>query len=427
MKSRARNFFLWRAASSVACLLLLGCALVASARGGCARLLSAYAQASGSLAPGELAATLSPSDPRALYTRAAVLSEGGSHADAAAMLEEALRLSPRDYFLWLRLGRERDLLGDVHAASEAYEMSARLAPFYAQPRWELGNLLLRAGEREEAFAQLRRAAESNAALLPAVIDLAWGDSSGDAAKVLSLVDPRTAEARVTSARYLAGRGELSAALGLLREAGGNAADAAQRGLLQERLDAGRFGEAYLVWRNTRSRDDAVMADETSAMNDGGFEGGAFEVEGQGFGWRLGEGAERVVGAALDPNDTREGARSLRLEWGGDAHPALPVVSQLCVVEPGRRYRLSFAARTEDLTSGGGIFVAAADAEDRGGVPLGQSALLPRDSREWHDYSFDFTTGATTRAVVVLVRRQCATEPCPVYGRTWLDAFALRRL
>lgn len=386
-----------------------------------------YAQASISLAPAELAAALSPSDPRTLYTRAAVLSESDRNDDAAAGLESALKLSPRDYFLWLRLGRERDLLGNQRAARDAYEMSARLAPFYAPPRWELGNLLLRAGEREEAFAQLRRAAESNGALLAAVIDLAWGTCSGDAAEVRRLIDPQTAAARVELAHYLAGRGELSAALELLREAGSDAADAERRALLNERLDTQRFGEAYQVWLSRPAARAVARLDETSTLNDGGFEGNVFEEDGPSFGWRLGEGGERVVNAALDPNAPREGARSLRLEWGGDAHPALPVVSQLCVVEPGQRYRLSFAARTEDLTSGGGVFVVVADAADRDSAPLGQSPLLQRDSREWRDYSADLTTRATTRAVIILVRRQCATEPCPIYGRTWLDAFALRKL
>lgn len=427
MRTWSRSDFWRRTAPGGACLLLLGCALAESARGGGARLLSTYALASGSLAPAELAAALNPSDPRALSTRAAVLSESDRYAEAAAELESALRLSPRDYFLWLSLGRERDLLGDARGARDAYEMSARLAPFYAPPRWELGNLLLRAGERQGAFSQLRRAAESNAALMPAVIDLAWDACSGDADEIRRVVNPQTAQARIELARYLAGHGELKPALELLSEAGGGAADAERLALLQERLDAQRFDEAYQVWLNRPSARAAVGADESSAVNDGGFEAELFEDNEPGFGWRLGEGAERVVNAALDPNAPREGARSLRLEWGGDAHPALPIISQLCVVEPGRRYRLSFAVRTEDLTSGGGVFVAVADAADKNGTPLGESPLLRRDSRGWRDYSVDLTTRATTRAVVVLVRRQCATEPCPVYGRTWLDAFALRKL
>ena len=48
-----------------------------------------------------------------------------------------------------------------------------LAPAYAYPHWYLGNLYLRNGRYNEAFAELRRAAEADPELLPQQFSLSW--------------------------------------------------------------------------------------------------------------------------------------------------------------------------------------------------------------------------------------------------------------
>ena len=133
-----------------------------------------------SLAAAEAAIRLEPSDPEAAFARGSLLKLSGQSAQSLAEFERAVSLRPRDYYLWLELGLVRDELGDTQGALSSLNEAVRLAEYYAQPRWQRGNFFLRIRRYDEGFTDLRRAAENNPALLPNLIDLAWGLSKGDA-------------------------------------------------------------------------------------------------------------------------------------------------------------------------------------------------------------------------------------------------------
>jgi hypothetical protein len=117
-----------------------------------------------------------------------------------------------------------------------------------------------------------------------------------------------------------------------------------------------------------------------------------------------------------------------LDWNGNSPPNPPVMSQLVLVEPNARYHLSFAARTQDVVSGGLPFVVVFDKNSKDNRVLAQSATLGKENNNnWQDYSLEFTTSSETRAILVgLQRESCGADPCPIFGRLWLDAFALRK-
>src|SRR5918911_4151133 len=109
-----------------------------------------------------LAERWAPDDPQAQYTLAKMSEltfEPDALAEAAARYERAAALTPNDYRAWLELGRVRGLVGDREGSERALRRSVELAPTYPEPRWYLGNLLLREGRDEEAFAELRRAGD----------------------------------------------------------------------------------------------------------------------------------------------------------------------------------------------------------------------------------------------------------------------------
>ena len=97
-----------------------------------------------------------------------------------------------------------------------------------------------------------------------------------------------------------------------------------------------------------------------------------------------------------------------------------------MVEPNTQYRLRFAALMKDVVSGGLPVVVVSDASSKEYRMLGQSPALKEGEREWHDYEVEFKTGETTEAVLICLQRQpCPSEPCPIFGRLWLDAFDLK--
>ena len=120
-----------------------------------------------------------------------------AEAEAEASLEIATSLRDGSEDLWIELGNTREELGDRQGALAAFDRAVRSAPYYAHTHWQRGNLLLRMGRYDEAFADLRQAAARNREYFPTLINLAWG---------------LTGEARETDVRHdhkrLAGAGHL---------------------------------------------------------------------------------------------------------------------------------------------------------------------------------------------------------------------------
>lgn len=386
---------------------------------GASRLIADYAARARAPEAAELAVRLTPSDPEGFYARAGVLAESGDLTGAARAYERAIRLRPRDHVLWLELGKARERLGDAEGALAAFREAARLAPHYAQPRWQAGNALLRAGQTEAAFAELRRAAESDPALYTNLLQTIWHASGKNAEALASAAPPRTAPQALEVVRLLLRSGAGGAALRALREWGAGVPAEARPALVADFIAAEEFAAAYEVWAAGRAG-----AGGRGSFDDGGFES-AGRSEGEGFGWRF-AGGGRGVNFSLDADAPREGARSLKVEYGGNSEPSAAAVSQLVAVEPGARYRLTFSARTKELVTGGPPFVQVVSAA-KTGEALADAPPLSATTAGWQDFSLEFDAPAAGAVRVALRRRRCATSPCPAFGGVWLDAFALKRL
>lgn len=378
------------------------------------------------IAPANVALRLSPSDPEAHFARANVLANSGELSEAVEEFEQAARLRPEDYYLWLMLGTARYQAEDEQGALLAFGEAVRLAPFYAQPHFQLGNELYVAGRQDEAFAELRRAALSDPSLLPYAIDLAWRTSAGDAQAVERIIQPQSTAERLALARFFARHGKTAEAIALFR-ATNNLSDEDRRGLLDELLKAGKFHEAYEVWAaNHDGRSVEQSQSALTLIRNGSFEA-PINLDEQGFGWQRGRNVQ-AVRLSLDKDERRDGSHSLRVDFtGGDYDPRHPIISQLVLVDSKSRYRLRFAARTGELVTGGLPVIAVVDAGKEGTV-IAQSKPLPGGTSDWQDYSVEFTTGEGTSAVKIIFQRQnCSSDLCPVFGHAWLDSFSMQKL
>jgi tetratricopeptide (TPR) repeat protein len=388
----------------------------ASLRVGAARFVAEHALRVRVPREAELAASLAPTDPDAHFAHAWLLSNAGDAAGAIDAYGRALALRPGDYVLWLELGKERERAGDAAGALLAFREAARLAPFYAQPRWQLGNALLRAGSREEAVAELRRAAASDPRLYPNLIQTLWHASSRDARALVRDASPGTPEETFAVARLLIKEGEPGEGLKLLRESGARLTDESRKGLVADLITTEHFAEASLLWSEGRV--------PIGSLTDGGFEGETSAGE-EGFGWRFARDVQSVK-LSLDTDAPREGARSLKVEYAGNSEPAKPSVSRLVAVEPGVRYRLTFSARAKELVTGGPPFVQLVSAA-KSSETLAETAPLRASTDGWQDSALEFTAPLAGAVRVALLRKPCATSPCPAFGSVWLDAFELRRI
>ena len=389
-------------------------------RAGFASLLSTYAARTNQPAAADAAVNLSPGDPEVHYIRGAVLETNDELPGAIAEYTRAVSLRRDDYVLWLALAHADELNGQVDQAIAAARQAVTLAPFYAQPHWQLGNILVRARQRDEGFRELRLAAASNPTLLPAIVDLAWQLSGGDVQFVKQAIQPQAPEAYKALAESFRKHDKIEDAIAMFGAAGPEFRLVREQ-YVNELISAKRFKAAYELWAIGHG---AGSGSGLGVIVDPGFEQES-NLDEPGFGWRT-EKKAAAVSLSLDGATPREGKSSLAIEFKGDADPGTPIITQLVLIEPHTHYQLRFAARAEKLVSGGPPNLLVIDAGSNN--VLGQSGVFPEESRNWGDYTIEFTTADSTTAIRIVLRREnCSKPPCPIFGRFWLDNFSLQKL
>lgn len=392
-----------------------------SARAGYASLLTSRVASVKDLARVSKAASVSRGDPQTHVLLGALLEVSDDRAAANNQYQTAVALRPDDYVLRLQLARSQELAGDSAAAIRSATVAVSLAPFYAKPRWQLGNMLVRAGRTDEGFKELRRAGDSDPKLLPSIIDLAWQTSGSevktgaDVKYVLVALAPETPEAFKALADYFKKHGQVHAAANALAN-GGSGTVKERRAYVGELIAAKEFQTAQSLWAF-----EHPFNPDVSLIVNPGFEE-EIDLDEPGFNWRS-AGTDKALKLSLDNTNAKAGGASLRVDFNGPTNASGDVISQLVLVSPKTHYRLDFAVRTDGLVSGGLPNVAVVDASDN--QLFGQTGALPQTTKGWQVTTIDFTTGAATTAIQISLRRQpCPAPQCPIFGKLWLDDFRL---
>ncbi len=392
---------------------------------GASRLLGLYGMTSNLLPAVDEAIKLSPSDPEGHYMRARALQNVSQLPLALSELEQATALQPRNFAYWMELGNVYDLAGKPDDAITVVKRAINVAPYYAQPHWQLGNLLLRKGQREDAFAEFRLAVNSDSSLMPNVVDLAWGAFDGDALLIEKTLQPNTPAARLALAIVFARRKAFDDAMRLFDLAADRSEETRSERdiLLAELMNAKRYYEAWKVWAVDHESSENSRRNGIGTMTNGGFEQGLNFTD-VNFGWRLNP-EKPMVSLSLDSREPFADATSLQIRWEGKSSPPVYTAAQLILVEPGKRYRLSFAARTNELVTGGvPEVVVLSDVEGQ----LLASTPIPQGTTAWKNYTLEFNSPAASRTIQVAIRRRaCQSMPCPAFGTVWFDAFALQAI
>lgn len=392
-----------------------------SVRNGVARLFSMVAIFQNNVEPTDKAVNFAPTDPEAHYTRALSLVNALRLDEALQEFRMATQLRPHHYYEWLDLGVTLERMGNDADASEALKKSIRLAPSFAQPRWQLGNLLYRQGRFDEAFAELRLAVKTNPNLIRSMVELAGSAANENVASLEAFVRPETTRAHLELARFLAAHANGAAATNQVKQAG-EPADELERTLLQDTilvlLDSKQFPDARAAWLAAHPL--------TNVANDQILNGDFLEPIKQddpGFGWQIHRVPNVVV--SIDPSGPTAQTRSMRLEFGGDSAPLTQTISQLVLLPGKSRYKLSFMARTENLVSGGPPVIQIIDTSDAVAKSLGQSNPITSGKGAWSTFEVDFATDENSSAITVALERlPCNQSPCPIFGTLWLSRFSI---
>ncbi|MGH9932227.1 MAG: hypothetical protein ACREA9_23745 [Pyrinomonadaceae bacterium] len=406
-------------ALAAACLLFLSWAIWVNARDGISSaLLRRVPTDAVGLSKLDLAMKLSPANSRPYNLRALYLLEAGRDTEAERDFESAVIRRPHDYLLWLRLGDAREGVGDDQGAVAAYQESIRLAPSYAKPHWYLGTLWLRIGKREVAFPEMRKAARVEPAFWSYLIQYAWQEYKGDTEAVRRAVQPDSQENSLALVAFFLEQGKISEAMELYRSAG-TIDEQGQEELLARLIQVKAFKQAYEVWARGRGLNTSTGS---TMISNGGFEN-TIDSGGLSFDWRV-LNVEKVR-VARDPTEPNSGSYSLRLDFEGNS-PSTEFLSQVFLVDHGTRYQLTFAARTQDLVTGGLPLFEVIDASNN--QSLGAVRVSGEKTSGWQSYSLEFAATDTTDAVSILIKRgNCSSSPCPAFGHIWFDDVVCRKL
>ena len=371
-----------------------------------------------------LAVSLAPGDPVAKWLLASAETNGAaSDVDSAVKsMEDAVRLSPFDYRWRIELGRAYEQAEKTELAEIEFQRSIELAPTYAFPRWHLGNFFLRQNRIDEAFVELRKAAENNRPYREQVFSLAWDYFDKDPVKVEQLAADTT-DARAALALFFASRGRASDSLRIWnllsdddKAVNPQVAKDIAHGLYIQRI----FPQALEFARQLGIDAEARPEEITNA----GFEHAIGSQAEARFDWQINRN-DAKIDVTSDSTVRHSGARSLRVSFRNYVKPELYNIFQTVVVEPGKNYRLTFWVRSESLKSSGGPLLQIVNAVDD--MPIILSKAFSTGTNDWLEYTIDFRAPENCNGITIrTVRLPCGGQ-CPIVGTLWYDDFELRRV
>ena len=375
-----------------------------------------------------LATSLGPGDPLTHWRAAQVLQKNlplDKQGPAIAEYQKAVALSPNDYRYWMSLGTAYERAGDVSKGEEALRHAITLAPSYSFPHWYLGNLLLRNGRYDEAFAELRVASKEDPELQSQLFGLAFAVYGEDLESMKKAVGENAADRAAFALNLLTAK---HFAEGLkVWDSLSNDDKTANRNIAKDMIDTlkvnYRFHDALKVWNDSMPTEYRAELDH---VFDSSFEKPISRGPEIVFGWQVNNNPQMQM--LIDPDRSHEGSHSLKLVFEARANLEAVNVFELVPVQPNTEYDLEWYVSTNDLVTGSAPGVDVLDTMTNG--VIASPAPAPTGTNDWTRMSASFKTGDKTEAVLLrIVRVSCATKDtpaCPIFGAVWYDDFSIQR-
>ena len=372
---------------------------------------------------GQVAQSFAPGDPLATWLVASTEKDILTPEKIENSLddyEETVRLSPNDFRWWVELGRAREQTSTPESAESAYLRAIELAPTYTYPHWQLGNFYLRQNRSEEAFAELKKAAQNNLRFRQQVYSIAWEFYDQDKAR-LEAIAGELSDAKVGLAQFYASKELPEDSLRVwntltVEEKRQN--ESVARLVAQILWDKQKFRSAVEFVRETGIEPQA----KAETIQNGGFEESVGKPETTYFGWKI--SPIEKMNVQLDASQKHDGRRSLKVSFSGFSEPQLGNILQIVAVSPGVNYRLSFWLKTEELKSAGPPVLEILDSKES--RLIAASKPFPTGTNDWQKITIDFTAPEIAEGIFVRTARAYCGDSCPIVGAFWYDDFKLEK-
>ena len=352
----------------------------------------------------------------ATLTQANDFEESLALAETAA--QRAVQLSPNNVDFRLLLAATQSVSGDVAARESHLRMAVTLAPHYPQVRWQLANLLVRAGKLDEALDEFRQIADARPALLPSAFDLLWEATSGDVSALMRATGEQTRN-RIMLANFLLQQKRADAAAQVFSSIDSTAKASAPEtpDFLNRLMNAGEPALARRLWSETRGTKDS----QSGLLSNGSFETEA-PTNLAHFDWQLKR--SDYASPKFEAGTAHSGERALRLDFAGrDTTKLTDEVRQLLVLQPGMAYRLSCYAKTAQFKAPEGPRWVVLNQANNQLVAATNRVIL--DQADWQLLTAEFTTPAGQKTYwLALQRTPQFSYDDPTKGTLWFDDCSL---
>lgn len=373
----------------------------------------------------EVATNLAPRDPLTNWFRASIEKDVFTPEkieNAAKLYENVVRLSPNDFRWWIELGRAREQAEKYELAEESFKKAVELAPAYTFPHWQLGNFYLRRNRGDEAFAELRKAAEKNALYREQVFATAWDFYDQDISKVESLASD-SLDSKTTLVKFYVQKNRAEDALRIWNTISDEdkKLNLETTKLIAQVLYEKRFYRSAIEFARQLQIDPESKAE---TVTNGSFEKLLAVPSETYFGWKAASSPVDKLDIKTDPTQKKEGTRSLRLLFTGFSKPDFYNLWQIVPVQPNGKYRLSFWVKTEDLKSAGAPLIEIANANDDKLITA--TKAFPTGSNNWQEIVLDISAPENCEGIMIRTNRTFCGDGCPIVGTIWIDDFRLSK-
>jgi hypothetical protein len=175
----------------------------------------------------------------------------------------------------------------------------------------------------------------------------------------------------------------------------------------------RVAESISIWQEYQS---------LNGMTNGGFEN---EITQRGFDWRHWDDKDGNWTIERVKRGAQEGKYALQISFAGRKNIAFQNLYQIVPVTALKRQRLSYAWKSQGITTDQGPFIEIVGYDQKG---LSQTGPMITGTHDWREGVIEFRPPAGCRAAVVRVRRRPSHRfDSKIKGSFWLDNFRLEVL
>ncbi|HZV59297.1 MAG TPA: hypothetical protein VFF42_03090 [Candidatus Eremiobacteraceae bacterium] len=376
----------------------------------------------------ERATEIEPGNARNWYLLGRYLQysfEDSNPQRAISSYRKSLEIDPRATSTWLELAATYESEGNDVAARNAFINAKKTYPLSAEVSWRYGNFLLRQGELEPAFVEIRRSVEADSGRAAEAVSRCLRVEP-DADVILDRVLPAKSDIYIAVMGDLAQDRQIENALKVWTRIVAMHPKIALHDAFQivmELRNAGRASEAHKVWEQAVELAGLAQLEgpKNSMVWDGGFES---DVTGEAYAWRFAK-ASRSAQTDFDTQEKHSGNRSLRLSFDGSSDISFYDVCQTVPAEAGTAYELSAFMKSKDLTTDQGVRI-----DLRPGIPGVNGAITAdvRGTQPWTRFATVWPGAKENQELQICLRRDASDqEDNKIRGTAWVDDVALTPL